>query len=218
MSYGFALRVWGPFACFTRPEMKVERVTYDLITPGAARNILQAIYWKPDFDWIVDRIHVLNPPAFTNIRRNELKNRLSEAVVKRAMKTDEHEPVHTFIEDDRTQRSAVVLRDVDYVIEAHFEPKADGEFNHGKHAEMFRRRASRGQCFNQPYLGTREFSAAFELLEGKVPPSRMKGQADLGFMLYDIDFENDMTPLFFRPVIRDGVVEVPRPESPEVYR
>jgi CRISPR-associated protein Cas5d len=197
--------------------MKVERVTYDIITPGAARNILQAIYWKPEFDWVVDRIHVLNPPAFTNIRRNELKSRLSEAVVKKAMRAVDL-PVQTFIEEDRTQRAAVVLRDVDYVIEAHFESKEPGEFNHGKHAEMFRRRASKGQCFNQPYLGTREFSASFELLEGDIPASRVRGERDLGFMLFDIDFANNMTPMFFRPLMRDGIVDVPRPDSPEVYR
>lgn len=217
MSYGVAVRVWGEYACFTRPEMKVERVTYDVITPGAARNILQAIYWKPQIDWVIDRIHVLNPIRFTSIRRNELGNRLSASVVKRAMK-DGASAVETFIEDDRQQRASIVLRDVDYVIEAHFEFKVSNEQNAGKHIEMFRRRASRGQCFSQPYLGTREFSARFELQEGEIPVSKITGRADLGFMLFDIDFEHNMVPMFFRATMNDGVIEVPRPESSEVLR
>lgn len=219
MSKGFALRVWGDYACFTRPEMKVERVSYDVITPSAARNIYQAIYWKPQIEWIVDRIHVLKPIRFTNIRRNELNAILGVGTVKTAMK-DGTSPVQIFADDpnNRAQRAGVILRDVDYVIEAHFEETDSGDGNHGKHTDMFRRRAENGQCFNQPYLGTREFSASFELITGKIPTSELTGEQDLGFMLFDIDFENDMTPMFYRPVMKNGVIDVPRPDSPEVLR
>lgn len=218
MSQGFALRVWGNWACFTRPEMKVERVSYDVITPSAARNILQAVYWKPQMDWIIDRIHVLNPVRFTNVRRNELAHTLGSGTVNKAMK-DGESPVETFIEDDRQQRAGVILRDVDYVIEAHFEERESGDGNHGKHAEMFRRRASNGQCFTQPYLGTREFSAYFELVDRTdIPKSSMQGERDLGYMLFDIDFANGMTPMFYRPIMLDGIIDVPRPDAPEVLR
>lgn len=219
MGKGFALRVWGDYACFTRPEMKVERVSYDVITPSAARNIYQAIYWKPQIQWIIDRIHVLKPVRFTNIRRNELNAILGAGTVKTAM-NDGTSPVEIFVDDsnNRAQRAGVVLRDVDYVIEAHFEETASGDGNHGKHADMFRRRVENGQCFNQPYLGTREFSASFELVTGEMPTSELTGEQDFGFMLFDIDFKNDMTPMFYRPVVNDGIIEVPRPDSPEVLR
>ena len=216
MAYGFALRVWGDFACFTRPEMKVERVSYDTITPGAARNILQAIYWKPQIQWVIDRIHVLAPIRFTNVRRNELGQRLALSTVRAAMKDGTSEVAH-YIEDDRQQRAGIVLRNVDYVIESHFDLDASTGDTPAKHAEMFRRRASRGQCHMQPYLGTREFSAFFTLID-EIPCSSLAGERDLGYVLYDIDFENDMTPMFFRPVMKDGVIDVPPPSSSEVVR
>jgi CRISPR-associated protein Cas5d len=215
MSYGINLKVWGNYACFTRPEMKVERVSYDVITPSAARGILEAIYWKPAVVWVIDRIHVLNEIRFDNIRRNELASKLLLGTVKSAMKNG-HSPVEIFVEDDRQQRAALILRDVAYVIEAHFEFKGSEDNNAAKHKEMFERRASKGQCFHQPYLGCREFPAFFELIVEEMPRSRLTGERDLGWMLHDIDFENNMEAKFFRAVMLDGVIDVPPFHGKEV--
>jgi len=208
MSYGIKLKVWGDYACFTRPEMKVERVSYDVMTPSAARGILEAIYWKPAITWVIDRIHVLNPIQFDNIRRNELAGKLPMGTVKKAM-NDGVSPVETFIENDRQQRAAMVLRDVSYVIEAHFEFSGNEDTNAAKHKEIFDRRARKGQCFHHPYLGCREFSAHFELIEDGIPQSKLTGQQDLGWMLHDIDFKNDMEAKFFRAEMSNGIIEVP---------
>ncbi len=222
MSFGIKLRVWGDYACFTRPEMKVERVSYDVITPSAARAIVEAIYWKPSLRWIIDRVHVLNPIKFDNIRRNELRGKLflSPGGIQRAMETGE--PIQIFADDpkNRQQRAAMVLRDVSYVIEAHFELLQEEDGNIGKHLDMVNRRARKGQCFYQPYLGTREFSSAFELLEGEVPRSPLTGERDLGFMLFDMDFSDkkDIQPRFYRPKMVNGIIEVPHPDSSEVLR
>ncbi|MFZ0391518.1 MAG: type I-C CRISPR-associated protein Cas5c [Calditrichia bacterium] len=218
MSYGVKLKVWGDWACFTRPEMKVERVSYEVMTPSAARAIVETIYWKPAIRWIIDRIHVLNPVRFDNIRRNELEKKISSLSVTKAMK-DGCSPVEIFIEDNRQQRAALVLRDVAYVIEAHFEAlTSDGE-NEGKHLDQFNRRLSKGQCYYQPYLGTREFSAGFEPIE-KIPVSWLKGERDLGWMLFDIDFncQAENKPMFFRAQMQNGMIEVPHPDSEEVRR
>jgi len=204
MSYGIRLRVWGDYALFTRPEMKVERVSYDVMTPSAARGILEAIYWKPEIRWVIDRIHVLKPIRFENIRRNEMADRV--AVNRKDM--TEGRPVFRYIEDDRQQRASLVLRDVEYVIEAHFEFTGD-ERNEGKHLDMFRRRAEKGQCFHRPYFGCREFPVAFEWCE-KIPPSPFEEEHDLGFMLHDIDFDNDMIPSFFRAVMKNGAIDCRR--------
>ncbi len=224
MAYGIKIRVWGEYACFTRPEMKVERVSYDVITPSAARGILESIYWKPSIVWRIDRIHVLKPIRFTNVRRNELEKKISVQNVKSAMK-DSKVRLETFIEDERQQRAGLILKNVDYVIEAHFEmtDKAgtidESDSNPQKHYEIFVRRASKGQCFHQPYLGTREFSANFELITDKMPISNLpedQKNKDLGWMLYDIDFKNNMQARFFRAKMKDGVVEIPPFE--EVFR
>jgi CRISPR-associated protein Cas5d len=215
MSYGINLKVWGDYACFTRPEMKVERVSYDVITPSAARGILEAIYWKPAIVWVIDRIHVLNPIRFDNIRRNELANKLPLVTVKSAMKNG-HSPVEVFIEDDRQQRAALVLRDVAYAIEAHFEFNGSEDNNAVKHKEMFERRAVKGQCFHHPYLGCREFPAFFELIAEEIPRSVLAGERDLGWMLHDIDFKNNMEAKFFRAVMSDGVIDVPPFHGKEV--
>jgi CRISPR-associated protein Cas5d len=209
MSFGVRLKVWGDFACFTRPEMKSERVSYDVMTPSAARGILEAIYWKPAMTWIIDRIHVLSPIRFTTIRRNELGGKMPYGTVKSAMKGGI--PPSVFIEDDRQQRAALVLRDVAYVIDAHFDVKG-GENNTAKHKEMFERRARKGQCFHQPYLGCREFPAAFEPVEGEAPQTGLPTadqDKELGFMLHDIDFAHDMTPRFFRARLSGGILDVP---------
>lgn len=210
MFYGIKLKVWGKYACFTRPEMKVERVSYDVMTPSAARGILEAIYWKPAIRWVIDRIHVLNPIQFMNIRRNEVASKIPPGNIRKAMK-DGSSPLELFIENDRQQRAALILRDVDYVIEAHFEYAGNDDTNDGKHLDMFNRRARDGRCFMQPYLGCREFPAHFRLLENDepIPASYLRGLQDLGFMLHDIDFADDMTPYFFRAQMNDGVITIP---------
>ena len=214
MAYGIKLRVWGEYACFTRPEMKVERVSYDVMTPSAARGILESIYWKPAITWVIDRIHVLNPIRFDNIRRNELSGKVSVSNVKTAMK-DGRSPIETFIEDNRQQRAAMVLKDVDYVIEAHFDIKGNEDTNPVKHREIFERRAKKGQCAFQPYFGCREFSVNFEWVE-ELPFSELEGERDLGWMLHDIDFENNMEAKFFRAVMQNGIIEIPTLDGKEV--
>lgn len=202
MSFGIKLRVWGDYALFTRPEMKVERVSYDVMTPSAARGILEAIYWKPAICWVIDRIHVLRPVRFENIRRNELANRVS--VNKSDM--EKGKPIGRYIEDDRQQRASMVLRNVEYVIEAHFEIRGNETGHPGKHLAIFERRVKKGQCFHRPYFGCREFPVDFEWCDN-IPSSSFSGEKDLGFMLHDIDFENAMTPRFFRAVMHDGIID-----------
>ncbi|NLA58578.1 MAG: type I-C CRISPR-associated protein Cas5 [Firmicutes bacterium] len=220
MAYGVKLRVWGDYACFSRPEMKTERVSYDVITPSAARGILDAIHWKPAIRWVVDRIKVLNEIRFDNIRRNEVGGKIPASNVKRAMK-GQLVQLAQYATEDRQQRGSLLLRDVAYIIEAHFEltEQAQGEDTPEKHYNMFVRRARTGQCFHRPYLGCREFPAHFELIEADLLtiPSFYDGQEiDLGWMLLDIDFEADMTPRFFRAVMKNGVIEVPRMERGKV--
>jgi len=212
MSYGVKLRVRGSRACFTRPEMKVERVSYDVITPSAARGILEAIHWKPAIRWVIDTIHVLNPIRFESIRRNEMGSKISETNVKRAMKTGSVDGLSLYVDEDRQQRAATILRDVAYIIEAHFDrtPKWGTEDSDAKHHEMFARRAAKGQCFHQPCLGTREFPAEFEPWEGATPKPHadLMKSVDLGWMLYDIDFGPSNTPVFYRPTMIDGLIDV----------
>lgn len=215
MTYGVRLHIWGERACFTRPEMKVERVSYDVITPSAARGILEAIHWKPAIRWCVDRIHVLKPVRFESLRRNEVAGKLSASTVTKAMKAGRVDDVAYYVDQNRQQRAATILRDVGYVIEAHFEftSRADESDTPGKHLDIFNRRARQGQCFHMPCLGTREFPASFALVEGDASmPSmddRMSGEQDLGYMLHDMDFANGKTPHFFRAKMQDGVIEVP---------
>lgn len=222
MAYGIQLLVWGDRACFTRPEMKVERVSYDIITPSAARGILEAIHWKPAIRWVVDSIQVLKPIRFESIRRNEVGGKISAASVSKAMKAGTTEGLVNFVDDDRQQRAATILRDVAYVIGAHFEltEKADQTDSEGKHLDIFNRRARKGQYFHSPCLGVREFPASFELLEdgvaGPAIHESLRGERDLGWMLHDIDFANDMTPRFFRAKMRDGLIEVPPFRGEEV--
>lgn len=205
---GVKLHVWGDYACFTRPEMKVERVSYDVMTPSAARGILEAIYWKPEIRWLVDKIHVLKPIKFENIRRNEVS---SKASVNSKMMCEGHSPVQIFVDDkkERQQRASMVLKDVEYVIEAHFEFTEKGDGNVGKHLDIFNRRAKDGKCFHRPYFGCREFPANFALCN-EVPEPKGVGDKDLGFMLHDIDFDNDMQAQFFRAVIKDGAINCRR--------
>lgn len=230
---GFWLEVSGPYACFTRPEMKVERVSYDVITPSAARAIFEAIFWKPAIRWMVKRIEVLAPIRWTSVRRNEVGSVASPR--KQCI----------FIEDDRQQRAALILRDVkyrlfgefefippnqrsqvynpvpDYLAEAEETVELRKDETPAKYAAMFERRASRGQCFNQPYLGCREFSAEFRLIDPQKEPSTPIDETrDLGWMLYDLDYSDlaDPKPMFFRAAMGRGVVIVPSRDSEEVRR
>ena len=221
MPYGIRLKVSGDHACFTRPEMKVERVSYDVMTPSAARGILEAIHWKPAIRWVVDAIHVLKPLRFQSIRRNEVGHKAPAGKIKTAMNRESLEGLYLRVDEDRQQRAATVLVDVAYVIEAHFEmtDKAGPEDNEGKHLDIFNRRARKGQCFHQPCFGTREFPARFSLLEAGAPlPAAIGEDRDLGFMLYDIDHVGDRSSLFFRAKLENGVMSVPAPGSPEIRR
>lgn len=222
MPFGIRLCVSGDHACFTRPEMKVERVSYEVMTPSAARGILEAIHWKPAISWVIDAIHVLKPIRFQTIRRNEVGHKVPVGKIKTAMNRESLEGLHLIVENDRQQRASTVLVDVAYIIEAHFEltERAGAEDNEGKHLDMFNRRAERGQCFHQPCLGTREFPARFELIKpGLSMPAPISDSRDLGFMLWDIDHPQASRPsLFFRAKLDHGVLKVPPPNSPEIRR
>ena len=221
MAYGVKLHVWGEYACFTRPEMKVERVSYDVMTPSAARGILEAIHWKPAIRWVVDRIHVLKPIRFENLRRNELGSKIPVGKVRTAMKRGVTDGLSMFVQDDRQQRASTLLRDVAYVIEAHFvlTDAAKADDTEAKHLAMFNRRATKGQCFHRPYLGTREFAADFALVKDAMPEfilTSQKRDRDLGWMLHDIDYADAMTPHFFRAKLRNGVIDIPPLDATEV--
>ncbi len=211
MGYGITIRVRGDYALFTRPEMKVERVSYEVITPSAARGIIEAVYWKPAIRWVIDKIHVLNEIQFTNIRRNEVSEKASESGARQRM-NGSAEPFFISATDSRQQRASMVLKDVDYIIEAHFEltDKAGAEDSVEKHYNMALRRLRKGQYFQAPCLGTREFGARVELIEdGQIPVSSL-GDQNLGWMLYDLDFSNpqDIQPEFFKAELCKGVLDL----------
>ncbi len=219
MSYGVRLRVWGERACFTRPEMKVERVSYDMMTPSAARGVLEAVHWKPAIRWVIDRIHVLKPIRFQSFRRNEVGAKASASNAASAMRAGTTAGLGIVVEDNRQQRATTHLVDVAYMIEAHFEltAHAKDDDTEAKHLSMFNRRAQAGQCFHRPCLGVREFPAEFELLapDAPAPASGLKGaerERDLGWMLHDLDFSDpaDVRSRFFRGRLSDGVLDVRR--------
>ena len=223
-----SLEVWGDYALFTRPEMKVERVSYVVMTPSAARGLIEAIYWHPGMKWVIDRIYVCAPMRFTNLRRNEVK-----AVIPKIAKSEKTaqgmlergdaqlKPLY-IVGDIRQQRAALLLRDVRYVIEAHFEmtEKAAPGDNPGKFQDIVKRRINRGQFYHQPCFGCREFPAQFKWCEQLPPcPDELSGQnIDLGWMLYDMDYSDpeNIRPLFFRGKLVDGVLDVPARDSGEV--
>jgi len=217
----FCLEVWGPIACFTRPELKVERVSYDVITPSAARAIFEAIFWKPAIHWQVTKIEVLNPIKWTSIRRNEVGATASKNPI--------------FIEDKRQQKNTLMLQNVRYRLWAKLEfipirnrkeqtnAEEHPDENPAKYYAMFERRASKGQCFNQPYLGTRECSALFKLVnpEKDALDAAISENRDLGIMLYDMDFEANLKnppAMFYRAKMENGVIIVPSKDSEEVLR
>ena len=226
----FCLEVWGDIACFTRPELKVERVSYDVITPSAARAIFEAVFWKPAIHWQATKIEVLNPIKWTSVRRNEVG-----AVASVQSKA----PI--FIEEKRQQKNSLMLKDVRYRIWAKMEYRSvkkritEGDLfsrepgkdeNPRKYYEMFERRAGKGQCFNQPYLGTRECAASFRLVDvatetlSPALSAEQGGNRDLGIMLYDMDFSNpsDIQAMFYRAKMKDGVIIVPPVNSEEILR
>ena len=215
------IEVWGDWALFTRPEMKVERVSYDVMTPSAARGLIEAIYWHPGLKWVVYRIYVRAPIRFSNLRRNEVKSKINHKSVSTVMKCESSE-LYLCTSDDIQQRAALLLRDVRYIIEAHFdlipEKMAPGD-NAGKFQDIAKRRIQKGQFYHQPCFGCREFPAQFKPCEEIPPcPEELKGEKDLGWMLWDMDYTDpeDIRPLFFRAALRDGVLEVPARDSGEV--
>ncbi|PAY19702.1 type I-C CRISPR-associated protein Cas5 [Rhodopirellula sp. SM50] len=205
--FGFKILAKGPLALFSRPETRVERDSYDCITPSAARALCEGCYWKPEIRWKIRRIHVLNPIRRLSLRRNELSSKIAERTANSARVNGG--PLATFIESDRQQRAALYLRDVCYGIEAEFEV-IGGSDGPGKHAAMFERRLKKGQCFHRYYLGTRECEADLQWVD-EIPEGAYATipEHDFGMMLHDIDYENSMTPHFFHAVMRHGIIEVP---------
>ena len=216
------LEVWEDYALFTRPEMKVERVSYDVMTPSAARGLMEAVYWHPGMRWSVDRIHVCSPIRFTNLRRNEVKATVSARSARTVMERGTGD-LYLCTPENIQQRASMLLRDVHYVIEAHFDmtDRAAPGDNPGKFQDIIKRRVRKGQFYHQPYFGCREFPVNFKLCE-QIPdcPESLKGERDLGWMLWDMDYTDpeNIQPMFFRAVLRDGVLDVPTLESGEVHR
>ena len=205
------VEVWGDYACFTRPEMKTERVSYDVMTPSAARGLLESIYWHPGLRWVIECIHVCSPIRFTNIRRNEVKDVISARAVKSVMEKGKGiDELYLATTESIQQRAAMVLKDVHYVIDAHFDMTDQ---------DIIKRRLERGQCYSMPYFGTREFAAHFARCTELPPcPEELLGERDLGWMLWDMDYTDpqDIKPKFFRAKLVDGAMDVPPPESGEV--
>ena len=219
MSYGVTLNVWGDLACFSRPELKVERFSYDCITPSAARGILESIYWHPPMQYKIDRIHVMNPIRFATIRKNELKSKALARTMKSSIVGNGALP-YINTKDDIQQRTSTVLTDVRYVIEAHFEidesKLSEGE-TPAKFISILNRRIQKGQCWQQPYLGIREFAAHFGPYSEENPAHGYYAESDerdLGLMLYDMDYSDpkDITPMFFHAVMHKGVINVAESE------
>ncbi len=213
MGVGVKVRVWGSYALFSRPEMKVERCSYDVMTPSAARGILEAVYWHPGMKWVIDRIHVVNPVRFTSVRRNEVKSKILASNVLQAY-NGAKKPLYISTKADIVQRASLLLRDVEYVIEAHFEmtERANESDNPGKFKDIIMRRLRRGECFHMPYFGCREFPANFCLCEEEEIHTAYDDveEKDLGFMLFDMDYSdrNNIQPMFFRAVMRHGVLDL----------
>lgn len=200
--------------------MKVERVSYDVITPSAARGILEAIHWKPAIRWVIDEIQVMQPIAFSNIRRNEVSSIMKSPgpLMKTVSEKGSAEPFYQNTQKDRQQRATLMLKNVEYIIKAHFEmtKKAGDDDTEEKHYNIFLRRARKGQCHHQPYFGCREFPVSFELVEEPLAKTPIDEDRDLGWMLYDINFSDDMTPKFFRAQMHKGVITIPESFHKEV--
>lgn len=213
MGVGVRVSVWGDYALFSRPELKVERCSYDIITPSAARGILEAIYWHPGMRWIIDRIYVKNPIQFTSVRRNEVKSKILASNVLQAYNGADKE-LYISTKEDIVQRASLLLTNVSYVIEAHFEMtgKANASDNPGKFKDIVMRRLRRGECWHMPYFGCREFPANFALCEENEIRTAydVVAEKDMGYMLFDMDYTDpeNIQPMFFRAVMRHGVIDL----------
>ena len=213
MAKGVRVKVWGDYALFSRPEMKVERCSYDVMTPSAARGILEAVYWHPGMRWIIDKIYVNKPIQFTSVRRNEVKSKVSANNV---LPVYNGSPKRLYLSSkaEIVQRSSILLRNVEYVIEAHFEmtDKANISDNSGKFKDILMRRLRKGECFHTPYFGCREFPVRFCLCEEEEIHTAYsdEDERDLGFMLYDMDYSNpeNIQPMFFRAIMKKGVIDL----------
>lgn len=205
------MEVWGEYAAFNRPELKTERVSYEVMTPSAARGIIEAVYWHPSVRWIVDRIYVCNPIKMTNIRRNEVKTKLNARMAESAMHGAKKD-LYICTANDIQQRASMVLQDVRYVIDAHFEMtvKANETDNPGKIQDIITRRLKKGQCFHTPYAGVREFPLKFSCFEGQEVKTAYEGEKDLGYMLYDLDYngKSGIEPMFFHAVLKNGILDL----------
>jgi len=210
MSYGFTVEVKGQYACFSRPELKVERVSYEVITPSAARGILEAVFWKPEIKYVIDEIVVCAPIKMENIRRNEVNSKIPSSSVESAAKKLAEGKLETAASNDRSQRAAIILRDVHYVIKAHFKltDKATSQDTPGKYTAIIRRRLEKGQCFHMPYLGVREFPAQVSLLEDCRTP--IQETRNLGLMFLDFEYENEaeFSPKYFMAELVNGVIDL----------
>ena len=213
MGIGVKVKVWGDYALFSRPELKVERYSYDVITPSAARGILEAIYWHPGLRWNIDRIYVKNPICFTSVRRNEVKSKVSASNVLQVYNGAD-KPLYINTKNEIVQRASTILCDVCYVIEAHFEmtEKANETDNPGKFKDIMMRRLRRGECYHMPYFGCREFPAHFCLCEEEEIHTAYDdvSERDLGLMMYDMDYSNkdNIQAMFFRAVLKKGVLDL----------
>lgn len=213
MSRGVKVKVWGDYALFTRPEMKVERCTYDVMTPSAARGILEAIYWHPGMRWKIDQIYVNKPIRFTSVRRNEVKSKISASNVLNVYNGGD-KPLYISTKTDIVQRASLILKDVEYIIDAHFEmtENASESDNEGKFKDIIMRRLRRGECYHNPYFGCREFPVRFALCEDDVIHTAYEEEdsRDLGYMLFDMDYSDrkNIQPVFFRAVMKKGVIDL----------
>ncbi|MEE0419291.1 MAG: type I-C CRISPR-associated protein Cas5c [Lachnospiraceae bacterium] len=213
MAIGVKVKVWGDYALFSRPEMKVERCSYDVMTPSAARGILEAIYWHPGMRWVIDRIYVNKPIQFTSVRRNEIKSKISANNVL-PVYNGADKPLYISSRAEIVQRASMLLCNVEYVIDAHFlmTDQANKTDNTGKFKDIIMRRLKKGECFHMPYFGCREFPAHFCLCEKEsiVTAYEDTEEKDLGYMLYDMDYSdrNNIVPMFFRAIMRRGVLDL----------
>ena len=223
MSYGFKVEIRGDYACFSRPELKVERVSYEVITPSAARGIMEAVLWKPAIRYVIEQIDVCAPIRFENIRRNEINSKIPHGSIQNAQEKLQKGELYLDASANRAQRASMVLRDVHYVVTGHFKmtDKAGSADNEGKFADMLRRRLEKGQHYHMPYLGTREFPAQICLIaDGEPPPTPIGESRSLGLMLYDIDYikstdkkgEREVVtafkPTYFMAEMRGGIVDL----------
>ena len=213
MGKGVKVKVWGDYALFSRPELKVERCSYDVITPSAARGILESIYWHPGLKWVINRIYVNKPIRFTSVRRNEVKSKILAGNILQAYNGGD-KPLYISTKADIVQRASLLLCDVEYVIDAHFEmtSAANASDNSGKFKDIIMRRLRRGECWHMPYFGCREFPAHFCLCEEERIKTAYDDveEKDLGYLLFDMDYSDleNIQPMFFRAVLRHGIMDL----------